>query len=77
MYLILIVDKMIDFIFVFIMVQFYHLMENKALSSLLCIRESVNDVEPMNFLTVMSMPEDSSFFSSDEFRFVISDSFSY
>ncbi|KAJ0094969.1 hypothetical protein Patl1_16643 [Pistacia atlantica] len=48
--------------------EFYHLMDLKALRPLLCIRGCVDDVSPMNFLTIMDMPEDSSFFSSDNFR---------
>ncbi|KAL5826220.1 hypothetical protein ACOSQ4_018017 [Xanthoceras sorbifolium] len=48
--------------------EFYHLMEIKALRPLLCIRDHVNDIRSMNFLTTMNMPEDSQFFSSDEFR---------
>ncbi|KAK3222810.1 hypothetical protein Dsin_009835 [Dipteronia sinensis] len=48
--------------------EFYHLMEIKALRPLLRIRGPVNDIRPLNFLTIMNMPEDSSFFSSDDFR---------
>ncbi|KAJ0038895.1 hypothetical protein Pint_23456 [Pistacia integerrima] len=48
--------------------EFYHLMDLKALRPLLCIRDCVDDVSPMNFLIIMDMPEDSSFFSSDNFR---------
>ncbi|KAK9277046.1 hypothetical protein L1049_006585 [Liquidambar formosana] len=48
--------------------QFYYLMELKVLRPLLCIRESVNEISPLDFLVIMDMPEDSSFFSSDNFR---------
>ncbi|KAK2636010.1 hypothetical protein Ddye_030802 [Dipteronia dyeriana] len=47
--------------------EFYHL-RIKALRLLLCIRDRVNDIRPLNFLTIMNMPEDSTFFSSDDFR---------
>ncbi|TXG56664.1 hypothetical protein EZV62_017977 [Acer yangbiense] len=47
--------------------EFYHL-RIKALRPLLCIRDRVNDIRPLNFLAIMNMPEDSSFFSSDDFR---------
>ncbi|XP_048318626.2 uncharacterized protein LOC107429082 isoform X1 [Ziziphus jujuba] len=48
--------------------QFYHLMELKVLRPLLCIRECVNEIAPLNFLKIMDLPEDSSFFCSDNFR---------
>ncbi|KAM1847091.1 hypothetical protein ACFX14_011412 [Malus domestica] len=47
---------------------FCHLMELKAIRPLLCINESVGQVDPLNFLTIMDLPEDSSFFRSDDFR---------
>ncbi|KAI9169402.1 hypothetical protein LWI28_011879 [Acer negundo] len=47
--------------------EFYHL-RIQVLRPLLCIRDRVNDIRPLNFLTIMNMPEDSSFFSSDDFR---------
>ncbi|KAK1551874.1 hypothetical protein Q3G72_006333 [Acer saccharum] len=47
--------------------EFYHL-RIQALRPLLCIRDRVNDIRPLNFLAIMNMPEDSSFFSSDDFR---------
>ncbi|KAM0983748.1 hypothetical protein ACFX2C_011251 [Malus domestica] len=47
---------------------FCHLMELKAIRPLLCINESVGQVNPLNFLTIMDLPEDSSFFRSDDFR---------
>ncbi|GLT28770.1 hypothetical protein SLA2020_036780 [Shorea laevis] len=48
--------------------QDYQLMELKALRPLLHIHGSVSEINPLNFLMVMNMPEDSAFFSSDNFR---------
>ncbi|KAJ8760420.1 hypothetical protein K2173_015087 [Erythroxylum novogranatense] len=48
--------------------QLYHHMEQKVLGDLLYIRGHVNEIGPLNLLSVMEMPEDSSFFSSDCFR---------
>lgn len=48
--------------------QFYHLMELKELKPLLHIHDHVNEIRPLNFLMVMDMQEDTSFFSSDDFR---------
>ncbi|GAV69844.1 Nop14 domain-containing protein [Cephalotus follicularis] len=48
--------------------EFYHLMELKALRPLLRICDCVYDISPLNFLMVVGMQEDSSFFSSDSFR---------
>lgn len=48
--------------------QDYQLMELKAPSPLLHIRENTAEISPLNFLMVMNMPEDSTFFSSDNFR---------
>ncbi|CAL2231961.1 unnamed protein product [Prunus armeniaca] len=48
--------------------QFYDLMELKALRPLLCIRECIDQIDPLNFLTLMDLPEDDSFFSSNNFR---------
>ena len=50
--------------------QYNQLMELKALEPLLIIREHVNEIEPLNFFTLMDLPEDSSFFDSDKFRLV-------
>ncbi|CAN6550404.1 unnamed protein product [Malus baccata var. baccata] len=47
---------------------FCHLMELKAIRPRLCINESIGQVDPLNFLTIMDLPEDSSFFRSDDFR---------
>lgn len=43
-------------------------MELKTLKPLLAIRGHVDDLSPLDFLTLMAMPEGSSFFSSDNFR---------
>lgn len=48
--------------------QFYHLMELKALRPLLRIHDHVDEINPLNFLMVMEMSDDDSFFSSDNFR---------
>ncbi|KAL4639817.1 hypothetical protein ACB092_03G245500 [Castanea dentata] len=48
--------------------QFNHLTELKALRPLLCIRNCVDEISPLNFIMIMDMPEDSPFFSSDNFR---------
>ncbi|XP_031385805.1 nucleolar protein 14 isoform X2 [Punica granatum] len=48
--------------------QFYHLMEVRALRPLLCVSRVVNEIIPLNFLKLMDMPEDTSIFSSDDFR---------
>eukprot|EP00257_Ricinus_communis_P015720 XP_015573689.1 nucleolar protein 14 [Ricinus communis] len=48
--------------------QIYHLVELKSLGSLLFMRHCVNEINPLNFFMIMDMPEDSSFFSSDNFR---------
>lgn len=48
--------------------EFHHLLEFKALRPLLCIRDCVNNINPLNFLVIMELPDDSSFFRSDNFR---------
>ncbi|KAM7252462.1 hypothetical protein ACFE04_024345 [Oxalis oulophora] len=48
--------------------EFYHLRDLKALRPLLRLHDSVNDIVPLNFLKLVDMPEDSTFFSSDNFR---------
>ncbi|KAI9387237.1 hypothetical protein POPTR_010G140100v4 [Populus trichocarpa] len=48
--------------------QFYHHMELKEIKPLLHIHDHVNEIRPLNFLMVMDMQEDTSFFSSDDFR---------
>ena len=45
-------------------------MELKELKPLLHIHDRVNETRPLNFLMVMDKQEDTSFFSSDDFRFV-------
>ncbi|GMH26188.1 hypothetical protein Nepgr_028031 [Nepenthes gracilis] len=48
--------------------EFYHILEFKVPRSLLCIQEHVDEIIPLDFLEIMNLPEDSSFFSSDSFR---------
>ncbi|KAK1360924.1 Nucleolar protein 14 [Heracleum sosnowskyi] len=48
--------------------QLYHLMELKAPKPLLCIQGSLNKIHPLDFLSILDLPEDSPYFSSDEFR---------
>ncbi|KAF5745765.1 nucleolar protein 14 isoform X1 [Tripterygium wilfordii] len=47
--------------------QFYR-MELKALRPLLYMHDRIDDVSSLNFVMLMELPEDSSFFSSDNFR---------
>lgn len=46
----------------------FDLMELKALKPLLCIRGTVDDIQPLNFFKIIDMPDDSAYFSSDDFR---------
>ncbi|EOA33605.1 hypothetical protein CARUB_v10019758mg [Capsella rubella] len=48
--------------------EFYHFMELKSLTPLLCIQDNVKEVLPLNFLKIMDEPADSPYFSSDDFR---------
>uniref|UniRef100_A0A1J3CFN2 Nucleolar protein 14 n=1 Tax=Noccaea caerulescens TaxID=107243 RepID=A0A1J3CFN2_NOCCA len=48
--------------------EFYHFMELKSLTPLLCIQDDVKEVVPLNFLKIMDEPADSPYFSSDDFR---------
>lgn len=48
--------------------QLCHFMELKALGPLLCIHGCVKEISPLDFLELMDMPDDSPFFSSDNFR---------
>ncbi|XP_042501290.1 nucleolar protein 14 [Macadamia integrifolia] len=48
--------------------QFYNLMELKTLKPWLRLQNRVSDIEALDFLSVMDLPEDSSFFGSDNFR---------
>ncbi|KAL8531509.1 hypothetical protein ACS0TY_008195 [Phlomoides rotata] len=48
--------------------QLYHLMELKALRPLLHIQERVEEIDSLDFLTIMDLPDDSPYFSSDGFR---------
>ncbi|CAI8594698.1 unnamed protein product [Vicia faba] len=48
--------------------QLYHLMELKDLKPLVCINESVDKINALNFFKLIDMPEDSPFFTTDDFR---------
>lgn len=50
--------------------QYYHLMELKAQQPLLCLHEPENGVDPLNFPVIMDLPQNSSFFSGDNFKLV-------
>ncbi|KAK3039797.1 hypothetical protein RJ639_027110 [Escallonia herrerae] len=50
--------------------QVYHLMELKVLRPLLRIRGGVNEISPLDFLLLLGLPEDCSYFNSDNFSFV-------
>ncbi|KAL5079771.1 hypothetical protein RYX36_008192, partial [Vicia faba] len=47
--------------------QLYHLMELKDLKPLVCINESVDKINALNFFKLIDMPEDSPFFTTDDF----------
>ncbi|GAB4829018.1 hypothetical protein Ancab_018675 [Ancistrocladus abbreviatus] len=47
---------------------YYNLLELKAPSPVLCIQEHVEEIRPLDFLEMMSLPDDSLFFNSDGFR---------
>ncbi|GKA36077.1 nucleolar protein 14 [Tanacetum coccineum] len=46
----------------------YHLMELKSPKPLLCIREPVDHIRPLDFLMLMDSPDDSPYFSSENSR---------
>ncbi|OIS95892.1 hypothetical protein A4A49_58575, partial [Nicotiana attenuata] len=48
--------------------QLDNLMEIKELGPLLCIRSSKVDMDSLDFLTLMDLPEDSQYFHSDNYR---------
>ncbi|CAM8900897.1 unnamed protein product [Rhodiola kirilowii] len=48
--------------------QFYSLAELKAPEPLLCLNDHSTEIMPLDFLMIMELPEDSSFFSSNSFR---------
>lgn len=54
----------------FVLMQFYQLMEFKEIRPLLYICDCEIGISPLNFMMIMDMPEDSPFFSSEGFRFV-------
>ncbi|XP_051148566.1 uncharacterized protein LOC127263530 [Andrographis paniculata] len=48
--------------------QLYHLMELKALHPLLHFQGQVKEIKTLDFLTLMNSPDDSPYFTSDDFR---------
>lgn len=48
--------------------QLHHLMEIKTLKPLLCIKSSVKEINRLDFLMLIDLPEDSPHFNSDNFR---------
>ncbi|XP_074309615.1 uncharacterized protein LOC141644075 isoform X2 [Silene latifolia] len=48
--------------------KFSHLLEVKAPIPLLCVQEPVMEIQPLDFLNIMTLPEDSSFFDTDVIR---------
>ncbi|GJZ88266.1 nucleolar protein 14 [Tanacetum coccineum] len=48
--------------------ELYHLMELKSPKPLLCIRGPVDQIRPLDFLMLMDSPDDSPYFSSENFR---------
>ncbi|KAL8152128.1 hypothetical protein V2J09_021936 [Rumex salicifolius] len=46
----------------------YHLLELKASRSLMCIKNRVDEISPLDFLHIMDLPDELPYFSSDEFR---------
>lgn len=46
-------------------------MELKSPKPLLCIRGTVDDIKPLDFLMLMDSPDDSPYFTSDNFRLVV------
>ncbi|CAI9096424.1 OLC1v1032571C1 [Oldenlandia corymbosa var. corymbosa] len=48
--------------------QLNHLMEIKVLEPLLCIKSPVKEINSLNFLMLMELPDNSRQFSSDDFR---------
>ena len=50
--------------------QLHHLMEIKTLKPLHCIKSSVKEINRLDFLMLIDLPEDSPHFNSDNFRSV-------
>jgi nucleolar protein 14 len=48
--------------------ELYHIMELKNLRPLLCIQGHIKNIVPLDFLAIMDLPEDSPYFTSDDFR---------
>lgn len=51
-----------------LLTQLCHLMELKALRPLLHMQGRVEEVNSLDFLTLMDLPDDSPYFTSDNFR---------
>lgn len=51
-----------------LLIQLYHLMELKTIRPLLHIQGRVEEIESLDFLTIMDLPDDSPYFTSDNFR---------
>ena len=51
-----------------LLTQLCHLMELKALRPLLHMQGRVEDIHSLDFLTLMDMPDNSPYFTSDNFR---------
>ncbi|KAF7130601.1 hypothetical protein RHSIM_Rhsim10G0117800 [Rhododendron simsii] len=49
--------------------QWHHFMEVKTPGTLLCIHACVKEISPLDFFKLMDMPEDSPFFSPDNFSY--------
>lgn len=52
------------------MLQLDNLMEIKEFGPLLCIRSSKVEMDSLDFLTLMDLPEDCQYFHSDNYRLV-------
>lgn len=48
--------------------EFYHLMELKSPKPLLSINGTVDEIKPLDFITLINSPDDSPYFSSNNFR---------
>lgn len=53
---------------ILLLTQLYHLMELKALRPLLHMQGRVEEVNSLDFLMLMGLPDDSPYFTSDNFR---------
>nr|XP_043626286.1 nucleolar protein 14 isoform X2 [Erigeron canadensis] len=48
--------------------ELYNLMELRSLKPLLCIRGTVDEIKPLDFLMLMDSPDDSPYFTSENFK---------